>query len=217
MTDLRDTSTLGQSAYARLRGMILAGALPAGTRLQEQTLAEQLGVSRTPVREAIGRLAAEGLVTRPNGSAPVVHKITVGEIMEILHLRRVLECEAARQAASAQPPVEAFLSLRARIERFLQGPRPNPADHLAVDEELHDLIAATSGSALLREMVAMLKLKTRMFDNGSIPERFEPGCAEHLAIIDAILARDPAGAEAQMRSHLENARAAILAHLARLF
>lgn len=217
MTDLRDSSTLGQTAYAQLRGMILAGNLPAGTRLQEQVLAEQLGVSRTPVREAIGRLLSEGLVARPSGGAPVVHKITVGEVMEILHVRRLLECEAARQAASAQPPVERFLALRARIERFLQGERPSAEDHLAVDEELHDLIAATSGSGLLRELVAMLKLKTRMFDKGSIPERFEPGCREHLALIDAILARDPAEAEARMRSHLENARAAILSHLSRLF
>jgi DNA-binding GntR family transcriptional regulator len=217
MNDLRDSSTLGQTAYAQLRGMILAGDLPAGTRLQEQVLAEQLGVSRTPVREAIGRLLSEGLVARPHGGAPVVHKITVGEVMEILHVRRLLECEAARQAASGQPPVERFLALRARVERFLHGERPSAEDHLAVDEELHDLIAATSGSGLLRDMVAMLKLKTRMFDKGSIPERFEPGCREHLALIDAILARDPTEAEARMRCHLENARAAILAHLSRLF
>lgn len=217
MTDPRDTGTLGQSAYAQLRGMILAGALPAGTRLQEQALAEQLGVSRTPVREAIGRLSAEGLVTRPNGGAPVVHKISVGEVMEILHIRRLLECEAARQAATGQPPVERFLALRNRIERFLQGEKPNADIHLAVDEELHDLIAATSGSVLLRELVSMLKLKTRMFDKGSIPERFEPGCEEHIAIIDAILARDPARAEERMRLHLEHARGAILSHLSRLF
>lgn len=217
MTDLRDTSTLGQSAYAQLRGMILDGALPAGARLQEQALAEMLGVSRTPVREAIGRLAAEGLVVRPNGGAPVVHKISVGEVMEILHVRRLLECEAARQAATAQPPVERFLTLRARVERFLHGERPSAEEHLAVDAELHDLIAATSGSGLLRELVATLKLRTRMFDKGSIPERFEPGCHEHLAIIDAILERDPARAESLMRAHLENARAAILGHLSRLF
>ncbi len=217
MNDLRDTSTLGQSAYAQLRQMILGGALPAGTRLQEQNLAEQLGVSRTPVREAIGRLAAEGLVARPNGGAPVVHKISVGEIMEILHVRRLLECETARQAAQGQAPVEQFLGLRARIERFLQGDRPSPQAHLEVDERLHDLIAASSGSHLLRELVATMKVKTRMFDNGSIPERFEPGCHEHIAIIDAILARDPVAAETRMRSHLNNARAAILGHLARLF
>jgi DNA-binding GntR family transcriptional regulator len=218
MNDLRETSTLSQSAYAQLRQMILGGVLPAGTRLQEQGLAEQLGVSRTPVREAIGRLAAEGLVTRPGGGgAPVVHKISVGEIMEILHVRRLLECEAARQAAQGQPPVEQFLALRARIERFLQGERPSAEAHLEVDERLHDLIAAASGSQLLRALVGSLKVKTRMFDKGSIPERFEPGCHEHIAIIDAILARDPARAEMLMRGHLENARAAILAHLSRLF
>lgn len=217
MSGPREPGTLGQSAYVRLRGMILEGELPAGTRLHEQGLAERLGVSRTPVREAIGRLTAEGLVARPNGAMPVVTKISVTEVMEILHVRRLLECETARQSAISAAPLERFLALRARIERFLTGDRPSPEVHLAVDEELHDLIAASSGSALLRDLVGSLKIKTRMFDNGSIPERFEPGCQEHLAIIDAIMARDPQAAEAAMRRHLENARAAILGHLSRLF
>ena len=218
MSDPVDAHTLGQSAYSRLREMILSGALPAGTRLQELTLAARLGVSRTPVREAIGRLHAEGLVARPSGGAPVVHKITVTEVMEILHVRRLLECDAARQAAvAAQLPVEEFLALRARFERFLSGERPSPEEHIAVDDRLHGLIAATCGSALLSELIEMLKMKTRMFDKGSIPERFEPGCREHVEIIDAVLARDGERAAAAMHLHLDGARTGIIAHLSRLF
>lgn len=217
MSEFEDAATLGQSAYARLRDMILTGDLPAGTRLQEQALAARLGVSRTPVREAIGRLLTEGLVTRPVGGAPTVHKITVGEVMEILHVRRLLECEAARLAAGTQLPVERFLALRGRFERFLAGERPSDEAHISVDDDLHRLIAACSGSGLLTELVETLKLKTRMFDKGSIPERFEPGCREHLEIIDALLARDPDRAVAAMGLHLESARAGILAHLSRLF
>ena len=209
--------TLGQSVHDRLRGMILAGELPSGTPLQEKLFAEKLGLSRTPVREAVAKLTSEGLVTRNGGGVPTVSRISMTDIMEILHIRRLLESEAARQAASVNSPPEPFLALRARLTQYLQGDRPSVADYAPFDEDLHVLIAKTAGSNLLTEMVKGLKLKTRIFDKGSIPERFEPGCHEHIEIIDAVLARDPDRAEAAMRSHIDNARSAILSHLYRLF
>ena len=209
--------TLGHSVHERLRAMILAGELPAGTPLQEKVFAERLGVSRTPVREALARLTSEGLVTRSGGGLPTVSRISVSEIMEILHVRRLLESETARQAASVNASPEPFLALRGRLTQFLQGERPSVAEYADFDESLHSLVARTAGSNLLTELVKGLKLKTRMFDKGSIPERFEPGCHEHIEIIDAILARDPDRAELAMRTHIENARSAILNHLSRLF
>ncbi len=215
--DQTNAPTLGQSVHDRLRGMILAGDLPSGTPLQEKIFAEKLGVSRTPVREAVAKLASEGLVTRTSGGVPTVSRISIAEIMEILHVRRLLESETARQAASVNSPPEPFLALRARLVQYLQGERPGVAEYAQFDEDLHALIAHTAGSNLLTELVKGLKLKTRIFDKGSIPERFEPGCHEHIEIIDAILARDPDRAEAAMRAHIENARSAILSHLYRLF
>ncbi|WP_054007814.1 GntR family transcriptional regulator [Cypionkella psychrotolerans] len=209
--------TLGQSVHDRLRGMILAGELPSGTPLQEKLFAERLGVSRTPVREAVAKLTSEGLVTRAGGGVPTVSRISMTEIMEILHVRRLLEGETARQAASVNTSPEPFLALRAQLVKYLEGDRPSVADYAQFDEDLHILIAKTAGSSVLTDLVKGLKLKTRIFDKGSIPERFEPGCREHMEIIDAILARDADRAEAAMRSHIENARGAILSHLYRLF
>ena len=209
--------TLGQSVHDRLRGMILGGELPPGTPLQEKVFAERLGVSRTPVREAIARLTSEGLISRSGGGVPMVSEISITEIMEILHVRRLLEAEAARQAASVNAPAEPFLAMRAKLVQYLQGERPGVAEYTQFDEDLHTLIARTAGSTLLTDLIRGLKLKTRIFDKGSIPERFEPGCHEHIEIIDAILARDPGRAETAMRSHIENARSAILNHLNRLF
>lgn len=209
--------TLGQSVHDRLRGMILGGELPPGTPLQEKVFAERLGVSRTPVREAIARLTSEGLISRSGGGVPMVSEISITEIMEILHVRRLLEAEAARQAASVNSPAEPFLAMRAVLVQYLQGERPGVGEYTQFDEDLHTLIARTAGSTLLTDLIRGLKLKTRIFDKGSIPERFEPGCHEHIEIIDAILARDPGRAETAMRSHIENARAAILNHLNRLF
>lgn len=215
--NLMIVQTLGQSVHDRLRGMILAGELPSGTPLQEKLFAEKLGVSRTPVREAVAKLTSEGLVTRNGGGVPTVSRISMTDIMEILHIRRLLESEAARQSASVNSSPEPFLALRARLTQYLHGERPSVADYAQFDEDLHVLIAKTAGSNLLTEMVKGLKLKTRIFDKGSIPERFEPGCHEHIEIIDAVLARDPDRAEAAMRSHIDNARSAILSHLYRLF
>ena len=211
------TQTLGQSVHERLRTMILAGELASGTPLQEKVFAEKLGVSRTPVREAVAKLTSEGLVTRDGGGMPTVSRISVAEIMEILHVRRLLESETARQAASVNASPEPFLTLRAQLMHYLEGERPSVADYADFDESLHSLVARTAGSHLLTELVKGLKLKTRMFDKGSIPERFEPGCHEHIEIIDAILARNPDRAELAMRTHIENARSAILGHLSRLF
>jgi DNA-binding GntR family transcriptional regulator len=156
-------------------------------------------------------------VTRTAGGVPTVSRISISEIMEILHVRRLLECETARQAASVNASPEPFLAMRAALSGFLQGQRPSVATYTQFDEDLHILIAQTSGSNLLVSLVKSLKLKTRIFDKGSIPERFEPGCHEHIEIIDAILARNPDRAEAAMQRHIENARSAILSHLYRLF
>ncbi|MBC00383.1 MAG: GntR family transcriptional regulator [Rhodobacteraceae bacterium] len=209
--------TLAESTHDRLRQMIVSGELPAGTRLQEKPFADRLGVSRTPVREAIARLVSEGLVTRSQGGVPVVNQISISEIIEILHVRRLLECEAARQAASVNSPVEPLLELRARTRAALEGARPGPGEHADLDEELHTTIARIAGSKLLTELVQSLKLKTRIFDKGFIPDRFEPGLHEHLEILDAILARDSDRAGEAMRRHLDNVREAILTHIHRLY
>ncbi|WP_306031431.1 MULTISPECIES: GntR family transcriptional regulator [unclassified Stappia] len=217
MSSLEHGQTLGDTTHDRLRRMIVSGELPAGTRLQEKAFADRLGVSRTPVREAIARLVSEGLVTRSQGGVPVVNQISISEIIEILHIRRLLECESARQAATVHAQVEPLLSLRARTEALLAGGMTTPAEHADLDEEFHTTIARVSGSRLLAELVHNLKLKTRIFDKGFIPERFEPGLKEHLDILDAILARDSTRAETAMRRHLDNVRESILTSIQRLY
>lgn len=208
--------TLRQSAHARLRDMILSGELSPGTRIQEKPFADRLNVSRTPVREAIALLTSEGLVTRQNGGVPVVNSISVTDYMEVLHVRRLLECEAARQAAIVNSPAEPLIALRQRVGSFLTDARPDAQDHQRFDDDLHLAIAEIAGSRLLTELIGNLRLKTRIFDQRSIPDRFVPGCHEHGAILDAILARDPDRAEAAMRLHISNAREAIIAHIHRL-
>lgn len=205
--------TLSGSAFKRLKAMILDGSLEPGMRLSEKKFADLLGVSRTPVREAIGQLISEGLAVRTAGGTPVVNRISLDDIMEILHIRSLLECEAARKAAESGASPAELQRLRATVAGFLTGPRPKPELHTALDMQLHGMIARMAGSRLLIELIEGLKVKTRMYDQGSIPERFEPGCHEHIAIIDAILAQDGALSAETMKLHLKNVRESIISHI----
>lgn len=207
------TKTLGATAYQQLKAMILDGTLEPGTLLREKKCADQLGVSRTPVREAIGQLISEGLAKRSEGGAPVVAEVSLTDIMEILHVRSLLECEAARKAAKSGKESALLGQLRDQFSAFSNGPRPDAETHMALDAQLHLELARMAGSALLAELIEGLKIKTRMFDQGSIPDRFLPGCDEHIAIIDAVTARDVEAAGEAMKLHLTNVREAIIAHI----
>ena len=210
------TSTRGQVAYRRLRELILEGTFPPGTPLQENMLAAKIGVSRTPVREALAQLISEGLVSRVAGLTPVVRGLSADDLVEILHLRRLLEVEAASRAAASGQGGD-LAAIRERLQAFLAGEQPTTEEHIALDDRLHATIARLSGSNLLAQFVQDLRLRTKVFDKGRLPERFIPGCHEHIAIIDAVLAGNAAAAETAMRTHLDHVRESIMTYLKRLF
>ncbi|MFC0407072.1 GntR family transcriptional regulator [Roseomonas elaeocarpi] len=201
------------TAYARLRAMMDEGLLAAGQIVQERRLAEELGLSRTPVRDALGRLEGERLLQR-NGRMLVVATITVPEIMDILRIRWLLEGEAAQQAALHMDAGE-VASIRAEILGMEKGQLLTDEAHWALDDRLHLGVALASGNAELRRLVTELRQRTRMFGLHRIPARFEQGKQEHLAILDAIAAREPERAAELMRVHLDHARDAIIATLRR--
>lgn len=210
------TSTLGQSSYVRMREMILQGMLPTGTCLAEKRLADMLGVSRTPVREAITRLVSDGLVVHEAGQTPVVRSLSIGDFIEVLHVRRLLEVEAAGRAAEGGGTRE-LDALRLNFISFRDDMPPDPKTHMQADDRLHNCLADRAGSRLLAKMIQDLRLKTRIFDTDRLPARLIPGAIEHIEIIDAVIARDEKRAQAAMRTHIDNVRASVLAHLGRLF
>jgi len=204
---------LSDLAYERLLDMLLTGELVAGSLLQERRLAERLNISRTPVREALGRLEAEGLVTQQAGRLMMVCQITIQGYIEILNVRKLLEVEAAGLAAKARIGRAAAEPVRAAIWRLLEIETPTPAQHWAVDDMVHGFISEAADNRLLATMIRDLRRRTHIFNTRRIPGRLRPGALEHLSMIDAVTAGDEDKARQLMAEHIDNVKAAIVDQL----
>ncbi len=201
---------LAQDAHHRIIGMILDGTLKPGDALQEAALGDQLGMSRTPVREAIKRIESEGLAVS-EGRFTRVRSLAAAEIDEIFFLRIALEPACAR--AAVRLPAVQLDEMEARVRRLMtDGPQTDDGQRRA-DNDFHDMLARAAGNRTIADVVAALRRRTCMFDHTQVPERFLKGCEDHLRILAAIRSGDGATAEAAMARHLEQARDAVLARL----
>ncbi len=203
---------LRELAYDRLLDMLLSGELGAGTPLQERRLAEALNISRTPVREALRQLEAEGLVIRQLGRLMTVSKIPVQDYIETLNVRKLLEVEAAGLAAGRMSKVTAE-KLRAAIWALMDVEEPTTTQHWEVDDMVHLSIAEAANNKLLTAMIRDLRRRTHIFGTRRIPGRRRPGALEHLALIDAVAAGDAPKARQLMADHIDNAKSAIVGEI----
>jgi DNA-binding GntR family transcriptional regulator len=196
----------------RLRDDILAGRLQPGLRLVECDLTARFAVSRGPVREALRRLAAEGLIEHWPHRGAVVRRLGEREIRELFLIRIEIEALAARLAARPDAH-ERRARFVASIEPiYAEAPRI-PCEYLEENAAFHDAVMALADNLQLRELAARLQLPLIMAQVGDVltPAVLEASVQEHRAIAEAILARDPEAASARMRAHLERAAAVALA------
>lgn len=207
--DIPDIS-LGERTYKLISDMILNGELVYGDPVQERRLAEQLNVSRTPVREAISRLEAEGFLERSGGRV-IVREVRLKEFVEILHVRKLLECDAVRIAAKNVDKTE-LQEIRGTIEALLKKPSVTAIELRDVDDLFHNYIAEKSNNSLLIELIKDLRRRTAMFDHDRLPNRKKPGNNEHLEILDALEKGDGALASARMARHISNVHENIFDH-----
>lgn len=211
----RREQSLGQMAYDRLLDMLMRRDLPAGTVLHERRLAEMLDISRTPTREAMSRLETEGLIERQPGGMLVVKEFSLRELIEILHVRRLLERESVA-LATGRIPGAVLEDLRARIEDLMAAGDPDAPGNRELDRRFHELIADSSHNALLAKTIKDLRRKTQMFNLSRMPERFEAVHREHLAVLAALRAGDASGAADAIAAHLENFKQGIIRRLSEL-
>ncbi|MGO4859336.1 GntR family transcriptional regulator [Arthrobacter sp. 2MCAF14] len=193
-------------AYAALREDIIEWRLAPGTVLAEVEQSERLGVSRTPVREALSRLSAEGLTTAAGGRGVVVTDISLDDIDELFELRETLEGKAAALAAERgeRPVFEQLHAKLLRAPEMLNDSDPSRHDYYALVGRLDEAIdEAISNSYLAQAMrslrVHLVRVRRLAADDD---ERLHAAAAEHAAIAEAIAAGNPRLAKAATTVHL---------------
>lgn len=198
-----------EAAYRHIRTAIVTGALPPGAEIKETRLAAEIGVSRTPVREALNRLGSEGLVALERYRRARVAAPTAGETAEIFRLRALLEGHGAGRAATriTTDQIAALEALEDEMEAHFA--EAGWHRHLPLfdrlNNEFHATIAAVADSPRLERILAStLELPASIFNSYSeaLEARTRRTHRQHREIIDALRARDPVSAELAMRVHL---------------
>jgi DNA-binding GntR family transcriptional regulator len=202
-----------QTIVESLLAEVCQGRLRAGGHLVTRALAERFGVSHTPIREALVALAGIGIVDLLPNRGAVVRRVSADEVREICEVRCVLECEATRCACGQTRLAE--LHALAGDLRELQGVRPARGNGFidqarAIDNRLHDLIAASCGNGFLAKELGRLKVLFRAFRDVSWQQeeerndfhRLAEEAREHLAIVEGLLAGDAAAAADAMAHHI---------------
>ena len=212
---LIEVPNLRERVYQALKEMIIIQEIPPGEKLDEDSLASQLGVSRTPVRESLYRLENEGIVKIIPRRGAFIVKHSKESINEILSVREVLEGLSAREAAShiTDAALEVLESLS---EKFSESNvRLLSKEYLQVDVKFHKTIIEASKNEwlislmnILNDHIQMLRLRTVTFQG-----RPEQSLSEHRRILEALKAGDPLLAESLMREHINNVRESYLKNI----
>jgi len=209
MTSLPNTVALSglslrEKAYEIIKNQIITGKLSPGIALNERELVAEIGVSRTPIREALNRLEKEHLVIITPQKGASVGTITPKVINDIYQLREVLEPHIVSLVTPNFSKDELL-----RFQKHFSCLSVEDYDLLAEnDMEFHYAIIYAFGNDYLNHLMDNMYIQNERIRSLSLrlPQRLSESVTEHLAIIEAMLARDPLKAAAAMRSHLANAR-----------
>lgn len=204
-------NSLHEEVAVMLRDQIFAGTLLPGSFIDEATLCESLQISRTPLREALKVLAAEGLVRHEPRRGSFVNQVTEQDLDEIFPVIALLEgrcaLEATRNATDAD--IAALDTLHTSLQQHAAAKRIT--DYYAVNFTIHEAIITLANNRWLASVIADLRkiLKLARLQQLHAPGRLEQSLSEHLAVFAAIKARDGEAADAAMRTHLLRQREAL--------
>jgi DNA-binding GntR family transcriptional regulator len=210
-----DRLRLSETVYEDLLEMILSGQLKPGQPVSELELSRTLGVSRTPVHEAVGLLAKDGLVIQATNRRPVIAAFSGDDIFDIYEMRRILETEAAAKAAM-RIDRQRLAYLDRLCDQYAQD-QSTPeavARWVEFDDIFHSAIAAASGSRRLEQDILRYRRMHRVFNRThSDVSLLMDALAEHRAILDGLRNRDPEAARLAMQHHLEEWQRFFVRHL----
>jgi DNA-binding GntR family transcriptional regulator len=203
MRRIKTVRDLKSEVYKIIKEGIRHREFLPGMQLKESDLVEKLGVSRTPIREALNQLSKEGIIEIFPRRGAFVKNCSKEEVIEILILREVLEGVAARLATSRMNDER----IR-KLEGFFKEYQEGLIDYGQADEKFHSEIIQASGSARLLELVNNLKDNLQMLDMRAVsfryPERVRKSMEEHLRIIETFRKKDAVLAEGLTREHFQH-------------
>lgn len=204
---------LHEDATARLRDMIVQGELSPGTKLNERVLCEQLGVSRTPLREALKTLASEGLVALQPNRGAIVTPLTLATVREIFQVIGALEALAGDLACRHITEAQLAEVRALHYEMLAAHARGDLAQYFRANQAIHFAIVAASGNATLAASYRNLNANVRRarYMANLSRERWDKAVAEHEDMLAALAARDGARLQRLLAEHLGAKMLAVLA------
>jgi DNA-binding GntR family transcriptional regulator len=204
-------SSLHDEVAAQLRERIFAGELPPGSFLDEVRLAQEMNISRTPMREALKVLTAEGLVRHEPRRGCFVNEVTEQDLDEIFPVIGLLEGRCAYEAAqhASDADIETLEVLHQKLAKYAKARRIN--EYYEANFAIHEAIIRLADNRWLASVIADLRkiLRLARLQQLHAPGRLDQSLSEHLAVFAALKARDADGAEAAMRTHLQRQREAL--------
>ncbi len=204
--DALRTRSRADFVYESLRDAIWDGRIAAGERIREEEIARNLGVSRTPVREALQRLQQRGLLVFGAGRGLTVAHLTPHQVMQLYAMREILEGSAARFAA--QHATETDVVILYRLQKELANVEPDAMLLVTLNRRFHQAIYEAAHNQYLLQTLNMLHDSLALLHNTTfrVPNRRSESDEEHRRIVAAIERRDPDQAERAAREHIRAAQ-----------
>jgi DNA-binding GntR family transcriptional regulator len=211
-------SVLSDTTYETIKRLIMDDRLAPGARISMESLARELDVSPTPVREALARLDAEGLVVkRPLAGYTVSPQLDLAAFEDLFRMRMLLEPEAARLAAGRSVDLAELTDLTERMANVPAGEGYAAyRDQVALDARFHDAIATASGSPLLREAISRLRAHMHLYRLYWRSGIATTTATEHDRIIAALAVGDPDAVAEAMYAHLRTSHDRLIQFTAQL-
>jgi DNA-binding GntR family transcriptional regulator len=196
-----------EQAYADLKRRLLVGEFPLNVRLAEERLAALLGVSRTPIREALSRLHTEGLVVKADDGGHLPAVPDVKGMRQLYEVRTGLELLALRLPAKfgGEHDAEQLERLREEWRELADDSHEPDPTFVLLDESFHVSLAHAAGNAVLTDLLRQVNDRIRVvrMQDFVAPDRITTTIAEHVGIVEAVLLGDTAVAEARVMAHID--------------
>jgi DNA-binding GntR family transcriptional regulator len=197
--------TLHDEVLPRVRDMIIEGVLDAGTRINETELGLRLGVSRTPLREAIKTLAGEGLIELVTSKGAVVRRFTRNDVAHMLESIKLFEMFAAKQACLNATDAEIKAVVKLHKSMVQEYKKRNRLSYYKLNQEIHTVLVRLGGNPVIADLHGMMqsRLKRIRYLGNHEPSKWASAMAEHEEMMKALAARDGDALAEVMGRHMD--------------